>query len=166
MREHDAIEGRHEARLIEPRLRKRERGGGLLGAGAGLQYRLGPGPGLDEPGALPGFRHAGLGDPELRAGRLEVARRDRVPLQEILLPVEIELGALAFGLRAAEHGFGRGDLLRTRSGFELGEQGLGGGQLRAAQRDLLHLLGILEPRYGLPHLDALSRVDEALRETA
>ena len=86
-----------------------------------------------------------LGNLELGRHRLEVAVGYDLLVAQLLLAGVIELGAIALGLGAAEGGGGGGDLLRARARLQLREGGFGGGEFGAADRDLLLLLGIVEP---------------------
>ncbi len=164
--EDDATEGREEAGVIQAGLGKREGGGGLFSAGAGLENRLGARARLDEFGAFGRFSCASVGDLELGLRGFELARRDGVLFEQFLLTSEVEPRAFALGLGAADDGVGGGDLLRPRAGLEFGEEGLRGCEFGAAEGDFLHLLRIVEPCHELTGGDALALGNEAFRDAA
>jgi len=166
VREDGAGDRRNEARVVEQRRGERDGGAGLLDAGARLGDLLGPRSGLHELEVLGGLAGARRGDLELGRGGLEFAVGDGLVAEQLLLALEIELGAVVLGLGAVDRGLRGRDLLGPGAGDQVGQPGLGGGELGAAQGELRLLLGVVEPRDELAGGDVVALGHGALDDPA
>ena len=162
LREHDAGQRRGQAGVIRAGFGEGHGGARLVDPRAALGDVLGARALADEREAVGGLGRARLGDGELGLRRLEFAVGDGVLAAQLLLAGEVEPGAVALGLGAAQGGRGGGDLLRARPGLELGEGGRGARQLGAPQGELLLLVAVIQPGDQLAGGDAVALRDRAL----
>ena len=97
---------------------------------------------------------------------VQVLRRDQLPGEQLLVPLEVALGERAGRARAREPGPELLDLLRAGTGQEVAQLGLGGAHIRLAPVHVRSVLGGVEAHEGLSRPDRVALIHEDRHDAA